>query len=224
MKDRIPTQVLENGAVRMETFNELGESQGYIWLKRADEPTENGTPMNKSTFLKDTTSQKYGLDPETSVPDDVFNYLSGSYYKEIGYAKVENLGYRESCSIEIEEPIINYKNIIIFMSNIVFSIDVTTTVNSIYIYPFGKRLTVYDGSTSSSALEDSFAEINIAYKDDEKLYMYINNVSYGERAQDFTSVSLVDNTQLDKYIDLENKLLSSSNSSSFEIRIYGSKL
>ena len=224
MKDRIPTQVLENGAVRMETFNELGESQGYIWLKRADEPTENGTPMNKSTFLKDTTSQKYGLDPETSVPDDVFNYLSGSYYKEIGYAKVENLGYIESCSIEIEEPIINYKNIIIFMSNIVFSIDAGASYNYIYIYPFGKRLTVYHSSTSSSVLMESFAEINVTYKDNEKLYMHVNNISYGETEENFDSVSLVDNTQLDKFINLENKLASSSNSSSFEIRIYGSKL
>lgn len=51
MKDRVPTQVLENGAVRMEQFDASGNSLGYLWLKRADAPIEEGTPLCKSTLL-----------------------------------------------------------------------------------------------------------------------------------------------------------------------------
>ena len=46
MKDRVPTQVV-NGAVRMAQYNASGTFTGYIYLKRADEPSEPGTPYNK---------------------------------------------------------------------------------------------------------------------------------------------------------------------------------
>ena len=48
MKDRTPTQVLPNGAIRYEEFNESEVSQGYKYLKLADEPTEVGTALNKA--------------------------------------------------------------------------------------------------------------------------------------------------------------------------------
>lgn len=80
MTDRIPTKILDNGAIRMEIFNELSESQGYIWMKRADEPEVNGTSINKASLLKDSTSLLYGLDPEISVPDDIFSFV-GNYLK-----------------------------------------------------------------------------------------------------------------------------------------------
>ena len=48
--DRVPTEVLANGAVRWEQFDSSGNSLGYVYLKRADEPTEVGTPINKVLF------------------------------------------------------------------------------------------------------------------------------------------------------------------------------
>jgi len=48
--DRVPTEVLSNGAVRWEQFDSSGNSLGYVYLKRADEPTEAGTPLNKVLF------------------------------------------------------------------------------------------------------------------------------------------------------------------------------
>lgn len=48
--DRVPTEVLSNGAVRWEEFDENGVSQGYKWVKRADDPTVPGTPLNKTLF------------------------------------------------------------------------------------------------------------------------------------------------------------------------------
>ena len=40
-------------------------------LVRADQPTQEGTPLNKATLLKDGTASILGL-PDTAVPDDVF--------------------------------------------------------------------------------------------------------------------------------------------------------
>ena len=50
VKDRVPSQVLTNGAIRYEEFDAEGNSLGYKYIKRADEPTEAGTPINKILF------------------------------------------------------------------------------------------------------------------------------------------------------------------------------
>lgn len=72
MKDRVPTQVV-NGAVRMEQLDASGNSLGYLYLKRADEPSEEGTPFNKNSMLKDATAEAIGLDPDADpTPDDAF--------------------------------------------------------------------------------------------------------------------------------------------------------
>lgn len=57
VKDRVPSQVLTNGAIRYEEFDAEGNSLGYKYIKRADEPTEAGTPINKVLFDK---LQNYG--------------------------------------------------------------------------------------------------------------------------------------------------------------------
>ena len=48
--DRVPTEVLSNGAVRWEQFDSSGNSLGYVYMKRADEPAVAGTPINKVLF------------------------------------------------------------------------------------------------------------------------------------------------------------------------------
>jgi hypothetical protein len=48
--DRVPTEVLSNGAVRWEQFDSSGNSLGYVYLKRADEPSVEGTKINKVLF------------------------------------------------------------------------------------------------------------------------------------------------------------------------------
>lgn len=44
-------------------------------MVRADEPTQEGTPLNKATLLKDATAAILGL-PNTAVPDDAFLALA----------------------------------------------------------------------------------------------------------------------------------------------------
>lgn len=53
-------------------------------VERADEPTQEGDPLNKNTFLKDETANLFGLE-KTAVPDDVFRKIHRNInYKEIG--------------------------------------------------------------------------------------------------------------------------------------------
>lgn len=57
-KDRVPRQVLPNGAVRYEEFDENGNSLGYKWIKRADDPTEVGNAWNK--YIYDGIKAEFG--------------------------------------------------------------------------------------------------------------------------------------------------------------------
>ena len=58
MKDRQPTQVLANGAIRYGVYNADGTLNHYEYLKREDAPTVEGTPLNKANLLSDTTAAK----------------------------------------------------------------------------------------------------------------------------------------------------------------------
>lgn len=69
MEDRVP---LKPG--RMKVAPENGAPEFFATLTRADEPTQEGTPLNKSTLLKDSTALRYGL-PTSATPDDVLNSL-----------------------------------------------------------------------------------------------------------------------------------------------------
>lgn len=61
MKDRVGTQVLSNGARRYANYNASGVLQGYMYLLLADEPTEQGTALNKANLLTDATATAIGL-------------------------------------------------------------------------------------------------------------------------------------------------------------------
>lgn len=68
MKDRQPTQVLSNGAIRYGVYNADGTLNHYEYLKREDAPTVEGTPLNKANLLSDTTAAK--IWPGSKKPDD----------------------------------------------------------------------------------------------------------------------------------------------------------
>lgn len=69
MKDRLPTQVLENGAIRYAVYDETGAFLRYEYMLLADEPTEPGTPLNKATLLSDETAAEIWPD-EAKRPED----------------------------------------------------------------------------------------------------------------------------------------------------------
>ena len=69
MKDRQPTQVLANGAIRYGIYNADGTLDHYEYLKREDAPTVEGTPLSKANLLSDATAAK--LWPNASArPED----------------------------------------------------------------------------------------------------------------------------------------------------------
>lgn len=74
MTDRVPTPGKEG---RVKITPESG-SAFYATLEMADEPTQEGTPLNKATFLKDSTAELFGFIPETAVPDDAFAKCAGA--------------------------------------------------------------------------------------------------------------------------------------------------
>jgi len=65
MKDRVPRYP---GRVKMTPV--AGQANTYD-MARADDPTQEGTPLNKTTLLKDATAALFGLGAN-AVPDDAF--------------------------------------------------------------------------------------------------------------------------------------------------------
>ena len=71
MQDRVP---IYPGRVRLTPVS--GQENTYDMV-RADSPTQEGTPLNKATLLKDATAAMFGLGSE-AVPDDVLAFI-GKY-------------------------------------------------------------------------------------------------------------------------------------------------
>lgn len=64
MKNRLPTK-----PGRALITPEDGSPPFYATVTRADEPTEEGTPLNKATLLTDETAALYGLGEDSTVND-----------------------------------------------------------------------------------------------------------------------------------------------------------
>lgn len=69
MKDRVGTEILQNGARRYAQYDSSGTLQGYMYLLLADEPTEVGTALNKANLLSDATATALGLAGDPTVND-----------------------------------------------------------------------------------------------------------------------------------------------------------
>lgn len=76
MKDRIP---LYPGRVKL---NPVSGQANTFDLTRADQPTQEGTPLNKASLLKDATAALFGK-TTAAVPDDILSLLSKSTLAQI---------------------------------------------------------------------------------------------------------------------------------------------
>ena len=74
MKDRIPTPGQEG---RMLITPENGDPPFYATVAMADNPSEDGTPLNKANLLTDATAALFGLSVN-AVPNDVLRWV-GKY-------------------------------------------------------------------------------------------------------------------------------------------------
>lgn len=70
MLDRVP---VNPGRVLITPEN--GSAAYYATMTRADNATQEGTPLNKNSLLRDATASLFGLGTN-AVPDDVFGVLS----------------------------------------------------------------------------------------------------------------------------------------------------
>lgn len=77
MQDRVP---VNPGRVLVTPEN--GNAPYYATLTRADNPTQEGTPLNKASLLKDATAAKFGLGTD-AVPDDV-SFLLSRFHAGLG--------------------------------------------------------------------------------------------------------------------------------------------
>lgn len=68
MQDRIPTSGQEG---RVLITPEIGGAPYYAKIEMADNPTQEGTPLTKSTLLQDITCDTIGI-PRTSNPNEAF--------------------------------------------------------------------------------------------------------------------------------------------------------
>lgn len=78
MEDRVSTNFLQNGALRYGEYNSSGELVGYHYFLLADEPTVEGTVLNKANILPDSVAEALGLDNPT--PADAFMAVSGKHF------------------------------------------------------------------------------------------------------------------------------------------------
>lgn len=81
MKDRVPRYP---GRVTLTPVS--GQANTYDMV-RADQPTQEGTPINKDTLLKDTTAAALGLTGDPTV-DDAFARLAKKSEYKVGDIKV----------------------------------------------------------------------------------------------------------------------------------------
>lgn len=76
IKDRIPTDVLSNGAIRYGVYDENNNLLRYEYIKREDEPLEEGTNINRALFKNLQgdlyTNDRYSLITPTVLEETVF--------------------------------------------------------------------------------------------------------------------------------------------------------
>ena len=74
MRDRTPTEVLDNGALRYGVYDENGTFLRHEYLHLEDAPTDPGTDLSKATFLKDATETTlFGSAADRTVDDALAN-------------------------------------------------------------------------------------------------------------------------------------------------------
>lgn len=88
MKDRVP---VNPGRVLITPEN--GIAAYYATMTRADNPTQEGTPLNKNSLLKDATAALFGLGTD-ALPDDVLRKIASDIpnlyvWKKTGASYVE---------------------------------------------------------------------------------------------------------------------------------------
>ena len=161
MQDRVP---LYPGRV---TLTPVAGQENTFDMARADQPTQEGTPLNKATLLKDATAAKFGKDTG-AVPDEVLDVLSKSVL-EGTYPVVDVYAGQnwQKGSATGSVTSVNVHQIIQFVNGMFFSFP--TEANAVY------GIKSQDGKTWTQFKVPP--EVSGAYIGAHKL-LYVNGVYY----------------------------------------------
>lgn len=94
IKDRVPVNVLSNNAIRYGIYDENGALLRYEYIKREDEPIEEGTPVNKA-LLGNLQGDLYTQD----------RYNNASYEGNVIYLDLPLTSYENGKIINIIAPV-----------------------------------------------------------------------------------------------------------------------
>lgn len=86
MKDRIPVY-----PGRIQLVPSAAGDDLFV-LARADEPTQEGTPLNKASLLSDATAAAIGLTGDNPTVNDALGFLAGNYSRTLSGAAVPGYG------------------------------------------------------------------------------------------------------------------------------------
>lgn len=195
MQDRIP---LYPGRVKMTPV--AGQANTFDMV-RADDPTQEGTPLNKATLLKDATAALYGLGTG-AVPDDVLAWIGayntywwrrrtpgGARYVEV-QSDIPNAIALFSPYVETSQVIYS-KQLTIDQTNGTAALGAALTLPKtsgqelaeaivanapLYVSVSGTIYCIPDGATAGAGADSSFNKSTIKYyTSSHKDYVYIND-------------------------------------------------
>lgn len=149
MENRIPTK-----PNRIKLTDDSGNSQ-YYTMERADEPTVEGTPLNKATLFDSANSERYAC----GVPSEAFELLTKEWQVNVpasGWsADVNSEGYyTQTIAVEGMKEV--------FKPNFMPLYELATGVDTVDdTFSIIKRMTTADGSVTFLAMEVPDNDITI---------------------------------------------------------------
>ena len=182
MQDRVS---LYPGRVKLEPV--AGQANLYD-LTRADQPTQEGTPLNKATLLKDTTAARFGFGT-SAVPDDILArvpFAEARVVADVGTtvtmsrgettltAAVGDVGYAILHPFELGDWTI------VFTYNGSQKTEVYTleVIGIVYVYPFMAGATLETTSWDNIAVVSKSGQAPNYWKVGDKKNITVNGVTY----------------------------------------------
>ena len=182
MQDRVP---LYPGRV---TLTPVSGQANTFDLVRADQPTQEGTPLNKASLLKDTTAARLGLGT-SAVPDDVLarvpfaevrvaadvdTTVTMSRGETTLTAAVGDVGYAILHPFELGDwtIVFTYNG---SQKTKVYTLEV---IGIVYVYPFVVGATLEATSWDNIAAVSKFGQAPNYWKVGDKKNITVNGVTY----------------------------------------------
>lgn len=105
MKDRVPANP---GRVLITPEN--GSAPFYATMARADNPTQEGDPLDKNTLLKDATAAMFGKGTD-ALPDQILSVLSkAALWKQSGHDPIYTVETRRLSEVSVGEKFLFFEN------------------------------------------------------------------------------------------------------------------